>query len=1139
VITHRLFTLLAAAGAVFAQDFRATLQGSVNDPQGAAVSGAAVMLRNTETAVERTATTNEAGLYVFQFLPPGPYALTVRATGFRTSQQTGITLNLSQTLREDVVLQLGDVAETVNVSASVAVVDADSTALGTAIRSEIKDNLPLKGRSSLFMFTLTPGVVNNRYGEDTRPNDTITNVLFSANGAPVAATDVFVDGAANTINVNRGVNISQWVPAVDSIAEFKLEVGTVPAEYGRSGGSVTNIVIKSGTNQFHGTAYDFLRNSVLDANLFFARGQGRPLAAFAANTFGGAIGGPILIPKTYNGRNRSFWFLSHEGSREGNGLDRTNNTPTARMRNGDFSEVPQAIFDPFSVATVGGAPTRTPFAGNVIPASRIDPVARSVVRFFPEPNVAASAAQPWVRNFQLSAKWPRSYDMLVWKIDHQFSQRYNTFFRMNWGKALLVFPHDFDGIATDGRNVVNRPHSGFSWGNTFLLTPRTTFDARVGYARAMERNRPWSEGFDLNSLGLPGSYSNLVQTRAFPIIRVAGFMGLAGSGYVEDPGNTYTLQTNVSHQRGRHVIKTGADLRLLYGNFFRNLSPSGSFSFSNAWSNGPRADTPTANTGFPLASMMLGMPSGGSIDFNAGVSILNRYYGYFIQDDWRVNSKLTLNLGLRYEYEAPRTERYNRTTRGFDRAVQSPLRVPDLPLRGGLLYAGTGGVPRGIYDPDRNNFAPRIGLAYSLTPKTIVRLGYALHYVPVVGSVDPVGYSQTTPMVTSQDGITPRDRLSNPFPGGLLAPVGNSQGLATLIGQNISFVDPSDRMPLLHTWNVNIQREIFSKSLLQIGYVGSRGVRVTSEVSIGNNVVENINQIDPALLSQGRRLLEVVPNPLFGFVTSGPFAGRTVQRQQLLRPYPQYGNITRNLPAYGNTSYHSLQMKFEQRLWHGLSTLVSYTYSKNLGDIGPVQNYYNRRVERSPAAFDVPQRLTTTASWDVPVGRGRKFGNGMSRLTDTVIGGWTLSTFNTFQAGFPLSFGTNQNTLFAAGSGAQRPNLIGNPWSGISGSINQRLDGYFNINAFAQPPDFTFGNVAPRAAWLRSPGMNNFNLTVTKQFAITERFKLNLRGSSFNLMNHAVFAGPNTTFGALGAFGRIFNQNNLNRQTEVVLKLLF
>jgi len=1116
-------SLFLCASVALSQDFRSTLQGTVTDPQGASVAKAQVTLRNTVTGVERVIESGAEGDYLFQFVAPGQYQVTVKAPGFRTLARSGVELAVTQILRLDLQLSLGDTAETLEVSASAATVETENTSLGTAIRQEIRDNLPLKGRSSLFMFSLTPGVVNNRYGEDTRPNDTITNVLFSANGAPVAATDVFVDGVANTVNVNRGVNISGWVPAVDAIGEFKLEVGSLSSEFGRSGGSMTNIMVKSGTNQLHGSLYEFFRNSKLDANQYFARGQGRNLAAFGANTFGFALGGPVVLPKIVDGRNRTFWFVNYEGSREGNAVDFVGSTPTARMRAGDFGEVPQVIYDPFSVATVNGAPTRTPFAGNVIPSNRQDPVAQKILPFYPTPNRAPSnAAQPWVNNFSFTGKWPRNYNMTAVKIDHKFSDRYTTFARLNYGTALLIFPFQFDGLATDGRNVVNRPNMGISWGNTLLLSPRRTLDVRLGFARAKEDNQPWSAGFDLAGLGMPSSFVSTLQAPSFPQVRVNGFMNLAGSGLVNDPGMTWTLQPSMSEQRGKHLFRFGADLRLLYGNFFRNLSGPGNYSFTNAWTNGPRADTPLATTGFPMASLLLGTANGGSVDRNTGVSILNRYYGFFLQDDFRVSAKLTLNLGLRYEYETPRTERYNRATRGFDGANG-----------GSLIYASD--KQRGIYDPDRNNFAPRFGLAYSANAKTVVRMGYGLNFVPVVGSVDAVGYSVTTPMVTTQDGITPLNRLSNPFPQ-QLSPIGANA--AAFRGQNISFVEPKDRTPMFHTWNVNVQRELFARSVLQVGYIGGKGTRLTSEVSIGNNITENLNQVDPRFLAEGQDLLTVVPNPFFGSFASGPLAGRTVQRQQLLRPFPAYGNIIRNLPAFGSSSYHSMQAKFETRSYKGLTTLISYTIAKNLTDVQPYQNTYNRKVERGPAAFDVPQRLTTTVSWDVPVGRGRAVGQQMAKSLDAVIGGWNISMFNTFQSGFPLSFGLNQNTLFLAGAGAQRPNVVGDPLSGISGSVQDRLLRFFNPAAFAQPANFSFGNAPARASWLRNPGMNNWNLTLTKTFTVTEGLKLNLRGSSFNLMNHPVFGGPNTTFG-VAQFGQIASQANISRQHEVVLRILF
>lgn len=1129
---------LLSIATLYAQDFRATVQGTVTDPSEAAVPSATLTLRNVATGVERNTIANQAGFYTFQFLPIGNYTLSARAPGFRGFLREGIRLELGATVRVDIILQLGEAAETIQVSAEVTGVQTDTSDLSTAITAEIKDNLPLKGRSSLFMFTLAPGVVGNRYGEDTRPNDTATNVSFSSSGSPNTSNDVSVDGVIVTVNNNRGLAIAAWVPAVDSVAEFKLQTGTVSSEFGRSGGAIANIVIKSGTNDLHGTLYHFHQNSALNANLFFPRGQGRDLTPFASNNWGAAAGGPVYIPGKYDGRNRTFWFGSYEASREGVGASHTSSVPTELMRQGNFSEVGPAIYDPFSVRLVNGVPTRDPFPNKTIPVTRQDPVARNLIRLLPDANrPSTSATQPWVQNFVFGYKWPRNFDMYAFKFDHVFSEKHTTFLRLNFGDGFFNFPYQFDGIATPGRNVVNRPHSGFAWGNSILISPSTTVDVRVGYASGVERNRPWSDGFDLASVGFSPEFVRQVQSAAVPNINIAGFQAMATSGYVENVGRTWSAQSNISQIRGKHLLKIGGDIRLLYGNFFGNSRPSGTFSFNNAWTDGPRADTPTAATGFPVASMLLGLGSG-NIPTETGVSILNKYFAGFIQDDVRVTRKLTLNLGLRYEFETPRTERYNRTTRGFDHNAASPVQVPGMNLRGGLLFAGENGLPRGLYDPDRNNFAPRIGFAYNIMSKTVLRGGYALHYVPTISSVMPTGFAVTTPFVVSQDGITPHNRLSNPFPGGLLTPIGSSQGLGTLVGQGVDYIDPSDRTPMVHTWNFNIQREVLSRTVLQVGYVGSRSIKIVPGNDWSTGQPEQLNQLHPNFLSMGPALLQTVDNPFFGQFASGPLAGPRVQQQQLLRPFPQFTNVTRRLGGYGNAVYHGLQSKLESRMAKGVTSIVTYTWSKNIGDIQRVQNHYDRQSARAPGQFDAPHRLTATASVEVPVGRNRRFLTNAHRGLDYVVGGWNVATMSTFQSGFPIEVSVAQPNIFAAGTGPQFPNVVGDPTEGISGSHQQRLSRYFNTAAFAQPAPFTFGNAASRIGSVRTPGMNNINLTLTKDFNVNERVKFRLRASSFNLFNTPVFSGPNTQFGT-GNFGVVFGQANMSRQTELALRLVF
>jgi hypothetical protein len=1132
-----LGALLLAALAAFGQEFRATLQGTVRDPTQAAIPRAEVTLTDVDKAVKRSGYADDLGHYLFSFLPPARYALTVRAVGFKTIVHEGISLNLRANVRLDVELPVGSTTETVSVVGDASVVQAESSSLGAVVPRELIQNLPLKGHSSLLLFNLAAGVVSNRYGEDSRPNNTVQNVLYSANGSPPASGDVSVDGVSNTVNVNRGTNLSAWVPAVDAVAEFKLQTGTLPAEYGRSGGSIMNIVIKSGTNILHGSLYEYFRNSALDANLFFPRGAGQKLAPFGVNTFGASVDGPVYLPRLYNGLNHTFFYFNYEGSREGNGLSHTSNVPTDRMRQGDFSESSSPVYNPFSVHMGNGVPVRDPFPGNIIPFSLQDPVGRRVMTYFPEPNTpGASPSTPWVQNFVFSSKWPRNYNATVVKVDHQ-TPRQQMFLRLNYGTARLIYPRQFDGIATPSGNVIDRPNFGVAVNDTFSRNAHTILDLRFGYTGGRERDRPWSDGFDLSLLGFPDSFTKTVQSRAFPTFAISNFQPLAGSPFIEQPGHTWSLQPSASLQRGRHLMKLGGEGRLIQGNFFRNSAPSGTFSFNANGTGGPRADTPSNGTGIAAASLLLGYGTG-SIDFNNGVSIQNIYYALYFQDDYRLTPKLTLNLGLRYEYETPRTERYNRTTRGFAYDAPSPLQVPGLDLRGGLLYAAVNGQPRGLYNPDRSNFAPRIGFAYSLTKKTVLRGGYALSYIPAVGSVQPAGFSVTTPWVSTTDGITPKDLLSNPFPGGLLSPPGSSQGMMTLVGESVSFVDPSDRTPTFHNWQFGIQQELPSRTLIEIVYVGSRALRIIGgPMDYATVVTEQCNQLNPSYLSLGPALLEPVTNPFYGIIKSGPLSDTTVERQQLLRPYPQFTDVMRQSPGFGNSVYHSVQMRVEKKMAHGLAALVAYTVSKNINDIANAQNAYDRRSERALSEFDVPQRLTITAAWQLPFGRNRRFLHHASRALDLALGGWQLSTYSTFQSGFPLSFGLSRLNIFAAGA-LQRPAVVGDPAAGVSGSIESRLARYFNTSAFAHPADFTFGNAGPRIGSVRSPGMNNINLQLSKDFHVTEKLDVGFRASSFNLLNHPVFSAPNTNYGG-SSFGRVFNQANLSRQTELAMKIVF
>jgi len=1121
--------LLVFVSPVLAQEFRATLQGTIIDPNNAVVPGAKLTLTNTATAVQRETVSDSEGHYVFQFVTPGTYSLATGASGFKTDTRSGIELSVGQNLRLDVNVVLGETTEKVVVEANAVAVAAESSSLGAVIRREIIDSLPIKGHGSLTMFVLAPGIENvsngDKFSDDVRPIDQANNQRYSANGSPVGTGDTAVDGVPNMIDVNRGYYINGYVPPVDSVGEFKLQMGTLPAEYGKSSGSIMTVVIKSGTNNLHGTLYENLRNTKMDANLFFNNIAGQKLPTYQVNMFGLSLGGPVYLPRIYNGRNRTFFFVNYEGLRQNQAQSARINVPTPKMRTGDFSEVSAAIYNPFSVRLVNNVPTRDPFPGNLIPDTLQDPVGRKLMDYYPKPNLTPAAA-PWVGNYAEGTKFKGLYDITTMKFDHTISAKQQMFVRLNFGPGTVGNPYNFTGVASPGNYTNQRPNRGLAISETYIFSPRVAADFRAGLARGDNTTTPFSSGFDVSALGFSQAFLNSgLQGKVFPQVGVTDMNGLGNGGFAGNPGTSLNTADAVTISLGKHLFKTGGEFRLIRGNYFANSAPTGTFSFGPNQTGGPNASTPTG--GFGLASLLVGFGSG-SIPTGTGVSTQNAYYALYFQDDFRVSPKLTLNLGLRWEYESPRTERYNRTVRGFAYNTPSPLKAPGLDLRGGMLYAGVNGVPRGLFDGDWNNFSPRIGFAYSLNRQTVFRGGYSLSYIPIVTNLITSGYTVSTPWVSSTDGYTLLNRLSNPIPGGQLPVVGNSQGLSTFLGQGISFAEPGDVYPQFHNWNFNIQRALPSSSVFSIGYVGSRGLRLKAPDF-------NLNQVPTEAFALGSALTQTVPNPFYGILTTGSLTGATVQRAQLLRPYPHFTSITRVQPALGESSYHSLQMTLEKGMTRGLSGVVAYTISKNISNLHNPQDIYNRKPERAPDLNDVPSRLSAAFAWQVPVGRGRSFLTGIGRAADAVIGGWQLSTALVFQGGTPAAFGVSGGTYV---SNSIRPAVVGDPTQGVTGSIGSRLNRYFNTAAFARPANFTLGNLAPRIGTVRAPGNNSVNLTLSKSFQIREGIRTEFRASQYNFPNHPVFGGPSTTVGT-ATFGTIGSQANASRQTELTLRVIF
>ena len=712
-------------GVAFAQSTTAQLTGAVTDRSGASVPGASITVTNVATGITRTATTSEVGYYTAALLPPGNYSVRIEKQGFRTVTRSGIVLNVDQVVRLDLTLEVGSVSEAIDVTATAPLLESSTSSLGQIIDSKQFSDLPLNNRSALGLLSLSDNV---SLGRNFSP-DVFNNAnLFSANGSRPGQNEILLDGAPNTTpGVWPGRGILGTPVVVDSIQEFKIQTSVFSAEYGRTGGGLVNMVSKSGSNQWHGSLFEYMRNSKMDANNFFANRGGVPLGSFKRNQFGGTLGGPVTLPKIYSGRNRTFFFLNYQGTRDRSAANTVRTVPTAAMRTGDFSQLTDVrgqaitIYDPLTTALTG-TPARQPFGGNRIPAARINAVAAKASTYYPLPNQPGS-----VNNQVLSGTNGTTNDILGVRVDHAFSQRHNTYVRYNRTRDDSRNPDYFGNMARGYIGLDQDVHS-VAVDHVYSMRPTFLLNFRYGFTDRTHDNIELSRGFDLTSLAFPQSIQNEAKLRVFPRFNPSGYTSLGNSEGVNAFSYlTHSLQASATKIGSAHSLKFGVDMRLAKVPQDRAIDVSGTYNFSRGFTQGPNALTGGATAGDAYASMLLGVPSGGAFGTLIHSESSNPYYGIYLQDDWKLTPRLTLNLGMRYEMEVPRTETADRLD-WFDYNARSPLsgKVAGFgELRGGLQFAGTGGNPRRHFDSDRNNFGPRFGLAYQFAQNTVARMATA------------------------------------------------------------------------------------------------------------------------------------------------------------------------------------------------------------------------------------------------------------------------------------------------------------------------------------------------------------------------------------------------------------------------------
>jgi len=1152
LISKITLLVLAVVFAIGAYGQTAQLTGTVSDSSGSVVPAAKVVATNIETGVARDSTANEAGNYLITALLPGRYRIVAEAAGFKQMKREPVILAVDQVGKVDFAMEVGETRESITVEAPAVLLDAATSTIGNVVESRQVMELPLNGRDPLDLLGLAPGIrIQGGFGGK---NGSWGN--FSSNGGLANANVVMVEGLALDL---AQMNAPSFVPPVDATEEFRVQTNKFSAEYGRTAGAVVNFSIKSGTNDFHGSAYEFLRNKDLNANNFFFNRANTPRAPLIQNQFGASTGGPIKKDKT-------FFFVNWEEFRIRQISPSVTTVPTALERTGNFSQTFNsagnmiAIADPLASHQMpDGSYMREVFPNNIIPTSRISKVAGNVAQIFPLPN---SAGNPFthVTNYATIGGGGTNEHQIVTKFDHNYSARWKfvgTYSRI-WAKQFNTDPLGYKVNLTRNPSYT-RTHATAS--ATAVLNPGLIVELHSGFARYDNPSIPYALGFDITTLGFPQALANDTQIKSFPAFNIAGLVSVgstssAGLGLVDL--NSWGQRASVTWVHGAHSMKFGVDYRIQQLNQFQQNSLEPAFQFSNQMSaiNPLKLDS---NSGVPMASFLLGYMQSASVGKSERLANERQYLAFFFQDDWKITKKLTLNIGSDYGLEFPITERYNRKM-WFDGGAPLPIsQQVGFPLTGGFRFADKN--TRSPYDLYKKQFGPRVGLAYQLFPHTVLRSGWGMFWIPaaiteVTGDVRAPAWSISTQAIASLDnGITPYNTLDNPFPQGILNPPGNSAGLNTLVGQNAAANQRFFHTGYMQQWNFDVQQEFGKELVVEALYAGSTGVGLPAQWA------SQMNQLPDSYLSQGASLQQLVPNPFAGVVSSGPLSLPTVQRGQLLRPFPQFQTLYVEGDPLGHSSYHSLQLQAKKRF--GTTVLgFAYTISKSIGNTESRSDWLeggaqgtsmgfmdpnNRRLDRSLAVADTPQRLVFNYTLELPFGKGHRLLNNLGPA-DRLLSGWQFSGVYTAQVGGPVAVGTPTNLtgtfnavtdVYGSYSSNSRPNNNGTS-AKLSGSAVSRLNQWFNTSVFSQPAPFTYGTAPRTLPDVRWDGINNldFGLFKNNRFGHEGRFNLQFRAEFFNVANHPRFGIAGMQLGN-STFGVVSSQANTPRLIQLALKLTF
>lgn len=1139
VVSFTCLLFFCDVSVAWAQIARGSVVGTVQDAHGGVIAGVRITVTRVETNETVTAQTDALGNYVAPSLAVGTYRITAESTGFKTYVREGVLLHVEERARVDIKLEVGELSQKVEVTATAALTEPETSSLGQIVESKRILDLPLNGRNPIELMQLAPGVKLLSPAFIDIRSFNLTSV--SINGGQGGTNAILVDGGSVGLPERNEYAVA---PNVDAVQEFKVQTNSFSAEFGLTGGGIINMVSRSGGNRFAGNLFEFLRNDQLDANSWTNNANRLKKGALRYNQFGGSIGGPVLLPG-YNGKNRTFFFFNYEGFRY-----RTEATSLARVatpleRQGDFSQtlirdpvsrlfVPVRLFDPYTTRAnpSGSGFIRDPLP-TALPSSRLDPVAVKALTFIPLPNQTPD--DPTGTNNFIGM--PGSYtdnDQENVRIDHQFTPNTRLFARYTYNFSDNTGQVPVFGLANiaDPLGCTNqRRGQSIVLGGTHIFGPKLLHEVRLSITRQALVSAP--TGYAKNApsqLGLPP----IIPSYLFPRFTIGDVttIGNDSSNLALRGATVGQLTSTLNAIAGRHNLKAGVDLRLHQRNKFQPGSVSGSFSFDTSLTGNPQA---TTGTGFGLTTFLLGAVNSGGLAVGIARADGFRYYAGFVQDDFKATRRLTLNVGLRYDLLMPATERFNRYSNLNPNVVNSITGLP-----GVLQFAGID-FGRSVTETDMNNWGPRVGFALDVSrnARTVIRGAYGIFYYHTANFAfpDTTGFSLST-QYTSSQGPLPVFQLKN-GPAYIDQPPGSSLGPRTNLGSTVYYVEPNSRTPYIQEWNFGIQHTLPGSVVAEAAYAGSHGVK---------QVVASLDlkALAPQYLTLGLALDDRVPNPLFGKLpATSSLGGATISRSQSLQDFPAYTSVNLLSPNMGNSIYHSLQVRAEKRFSHGLSFLVAYTASKLIGDTGlnilnvtmpgnPQSDVgcgqsrkYDRRSCRSIEPQDVSQMFVVSYVYELPVGSGKRLLSGAGPLPK-ILGGWQVNGIATLHTGLPLVIRGANNRA------ADRPNQIR---SAKLPEGQQTLNQWFDTLAFVAPPMFTYGSTPRTQPDVRGPGAASFDFSLFKNFRISERTALQFRSEFFNFFNRVNFNLPNGTFTS-GGFGRITTAGD-PRRVQLALKLMF